>query len=222
MKGDINSQIMLIRSCLKYSFFLIVVILAILAGFYFGQKQAGDVISVSNTATTTVSELATSTPVYEMEPISTATSSEILDWEKYQNVTYGFEFLYPASSTIRVEQDTNYQYIRLQNYISDGRRGSFGADSYYFEIFIFDEKFEHTPDGSCQESIINPQKVMLGTGVGYRGLPNMEGYQGDAIGGDRFILCSESSGVQIYIQGTEIGENSSIVNQILDSFKFVN
>lgn len=141
-------------------------------------------------------------------------------WETYTNTesAYGFEFQYPPNSIIESRQDLNYQYIRLQNYSPTNYRAGFAAGEYYLEIFIFDEKLGHKPWQSCEQSVVNPRKVDLGTITGYRGF----GEVGGDAGGIRLALCAERPGVQFYIQGTENDEKAPLVNQIFDSFKFTN
>ena len=139
-------------------------------------------------------------------------------WLTYTNEEYGFEFQYPPNSIIEPRQDLNYQYIRLQNYSPTNSRIGLAVDEYYLEIFIFDEKLGHKPWQSCEQSVVNPRKVDLGTITGYRGF----GEVGGDAGGIRFALCVKRPSVQFYIQGTENDEKASLVNQIFDSFKFTN
>ena len=135
----------------------------------------------------------------------------------YTNTQYGFEFKYPPNSTIELRQDLNYQYIRLQNYSSTDDRMGLAAGEYYLEIFIFDNSLGHKSSQSCQQSVVNPKKVELGTVAGYRGY----GEEGGDAGGIRFALCAERPEVYFYIQGTENNEKAPLVNPIFDSFRFI-
>ncbi len=153
------------------------------------------------------------------EATATTTSPISQTWQKYQNSTYGFEFDYPADSTIETQQSSDYQYIRLQNYIPTDDRLGLATGEYYLEIFIFDHQKGQAVQESCAQRVVDGQKVDLGTVVGYRGY----GQEGGDAGGFRFALCFQdatNTGVDYYIEGTENDKNAPIVKIILDSFRF--
>ena len=149
-------------------------------------------------------------------PAESIAKNEVAVFKTYKNEQYGFEFTYPANSTVESRPDTNYEYIRVQNYISTDDKMGLARSEYYLEIFIFDQKLGHKSDRSCEEVIANPQKVELGTLTGYRGL----GEEGGDAGGIRLALCAERSGVHFDIVGIQSAENAPLVNQIFASFRF--
>ncbi|MFH1564768.1 MAG: hypothetical protein ABIC82_02880 [bacterium] len=142
--------------------------------------------------------------------------NELTNWKKYRNEIYGFEFNYPPNSTVETRDDSNYQYIRLQNYSATDDRIRLAAGEYYLEIFIFDHQKGHESWESCTQQVVDAKEVELGFIMGYRGY----GQEGGDAGGIKFALCSESPDVDYYIQGTENDQNAPLVNPILDSFKF--
>lgn len=146
-----------------------------------------------------------------LTPTST-TAIKIADWRTYQNDKYGFEFKYPPKSTLEERQDVNFQYIRLQiSYHTDELPGLLPGE-YYLEIFIYDHSLGQKASQSCQQSVIDPKSVKLGAATGYRGFGGEMGHT--------FILCVERLRADFSIGGTENNEKASLVNPILDSFKF--
>lgn len=144
-------------------------------------------------------------------------ANKTIGWKTYKDSQYGFEFKYPAGSTVRRREKPSHLYIRLQNYSPDDKRRGLGKGEYYLEISIFDRQKGQKMGQSCQESVVMPQEIKIGNVFGYQGY----GPPGGDPGGSRYALCFERPDADLYIQVTERNEGTPIKNRIFDSFKFV-
>ena len=182
-----------------------------------GLGVVGYVALVKKPASVAPQPIPTSSGQPTEDLVSTpAATGETTDQPTYRNDAYGFEFTYPANSTVETRPDTNYQYVRLQNYTPTDDLTGLAPGEYYLEAFIFDHSLGHNPSQPCSQSVIDSKPVALGTVTGYRGY----GEEGGDAGGTRFALCVERPNVDFYIQGTENSAEAPLVNSIFDSFKF--
>jgi len=186
---------------------LLVIIAVLLAG-------GGTYVYVQNKQ---ANQVATVTPTPQATSTTQASGLQVADWKTYTNAKYGFEFKYPSESTVKVRQDLNYQYIRIEKLGSATTNYKDGISSgeYYLEIFIYDHNLGQIRDPRFCESILNPKKVELGMITGLRG--NYSG--GDSLG-IGLAMCVGRLEVDFDISGSESGGGSSILNPIFDSFKF--
>ncbi len=150
----------------------------------------------------------------------TAKSKKVLapgaKWQSYVSKKYGFRFLYPPGSGVKKEDDTNYKYIRVQNYECGDEKGP-KPNEFYLEVFIFDPALGHREWEPCEKAIKNPKRTRQGNVVIYTG--SEDDPPGDP-GGFREVLCAQLRGVHISVQGTEGTQETPTVKAILKSFKF--
>jgi hypothetical protein len=137
-------------------------------------------------------------------------------WQSYVSKKYGFRFLYPPGSRVKKEDDTNYQYIRVQNYWPGDKYG-LKPWEFYLEVFIFDPALGHRIWKPCEKAIKSPRRTRQGNIVVYTGRDDDPG--GDP-GGFREVLCARLKGFDIWVQGTEGTRDTAQVKAMLKSFKF--
>jgi hypothetical protein len=137
-------------------------------------------------------------------------------WQSYVSKKYGFRFLYPPGSTVEERDDTNYKYVRVQNYECSDEKG-LKPTEFYLEVFIFDPSLGHQEWEPCEKAIKNPKRSRQGNVVIYTG--SEDDPPGDP-GGFREVLCAQLLGLQILVDGTEGTQETPIVKAILKSFEF--
>jgi hypothetical protein len=85
--------------------------------------------------------------------------NKMTDWETYKDTQDGFEFKYPAGSTIRKEESPSYSYIRLQNYPPNDKQGGLSVGEYYLEVFIFNHRKGQEMGSLAKNQLSSPEKL---------------------------------------------------------------
>ena len=153
-------------------------------------------------------------------PMEISTVNTSSGWDESEIPKYGFSIQHPSDSKITQDEDTTFQYIRIQNY--DGKNMSpedrLPRGKYFLEILISDHKighniFKNSSHSSCEETIENPQVVTI---------DGIKGYKGLIQGGDApdiiLSLCISKPDVDYIIKAYE--DEPEVSERIINSFKF--
>ncbi len=155
-------------------------------------------------------------------PMEITTVNTSPGWDESTIPKYGFSIQHPSNSKITQDEDTTFQYIRIQNY--DGKNMSpedkLPRGKYFLEILISDHKighniFKNSSHSSCEETIENPQIITI---------DGIKGYKGLIQGGDApdiiLSLCISKPDVDYIIKAYE--DEPEVSERIINSFKFSN
>jgi hypothetical protein len=140
----------------------------------------------------------------------TVLNEETPNWNVYVNDKYNFSLQYPLNSKVSNRTDSQYQYIRFENYLTDTDiYSSLKENEYYLEIFIFDHSLGQKTDSLCGAKF---EEIYI----------TAKDLQGDTGGKGKYSLCVNTKNMDILIDGTEGTKEAPIVNKILSTFELSN